>query len=137
MIVAFHEQVSLVTESQVAPIKWYGEKCDDVDGEWLVRGDTTSAGLTETWMYRALVDTVPSHGTYSYEAVGAIAGGTFTKNGSGRASIAEGPDGSVILTLDGTTVTGKITAGGTTQSVSLPIASLEFTWNASPDSGCP
>ncbi len=126
----------LVTESHVDPIEWYGDKCDDVDGEWLVRGQTASGGLIETWIYDAIVDPKTFQETYKYEALGSIPGGTFRKNGSGRASTAAQPDGSVVLKLDGTVVTGTITAAGTTQTVSLPVPAAEFTWKRATGSQC-
>lgn len=126
----------LVTESKVPPIDWYGERCEDTDSEWLIRGETASAGFNETWMYRAVINAPNLSGIYKYEALGSIASGTLTKNGEGVASIAKLPDGSVVLTLGATNVTGTITASGTTQTVTLPVPATAFTWKPATGTQC-
>lgn len=127
---------ALVTESRVEPMIWHGQRLDPLDDEWLIEGEATAAGYSETWLYRAVIDPTTKQGTYSYEAIGSIAGGTLTKNGTGVASVAMQPDGSAILTLGGTNVRGQITAGGTTQTVTVEIPETAFTWTLAGTGQC-
>ena len=126
----------LVTTSTVDPITWYGERCDPLDPEWLVTGETAAEGYTETWTYRAEIDPVTHLGTYEYDAKGEIAGGSLTKKGAGTASVLEA-DGTAILKVDDISVTGVITAGGTTQTVTLPVPGTEFVFRPAPREDCP
>jgi hypothetical protein len=126
----------LVTISTVEPIVWYGQRCDPVDPEWLVTGQTASAGYEELWSYTATIDPGTLQGTYVYEAHGEIAGGTITKTGTGGASVLES-DGTATLTVDAANVTGTIVAGGTTQTVMLPVPSTAFTFRPAPREDCP
>ncbi len=126
----------LVTISTVEPITWYGERCEPLDPQWLVTGVTASEGYEETWSYTATIDPATLQGTYVYEAHGEIAGGTITKLGAGGASVLES-DGTATLTVDAANVTGTIVAGGTTQTVTLPVPSTAFTFRPAPREDCP
>ena len=126
----------LVTTSTVDPITWYGERCDPLDPEWIVTGSTASAGYEELWTYTATIDPETLQGAYLYEAHGEIAGGTITKKGAGSASVLES-DGTATLTVDAANVTGTIVAGGTTQTVTLPVPSTAFTFIPQPREDCP
>lgn len=126
----------LVTESIIEPMLWRGERRSSFDNEWLIQGEVTAAGYEETWLYRAVIDPRTKQGTYKYEAIGTIAGGTLTKNGEGVATIALQPDGSVLMTVSASNVRGVITAGGTKQSVDLPLPETAFTWKPVGSASC-
>lgn len=118
----------LVTESHVDPIEWYGERCEETETEWLIQGETAQAGYTEKFLYRAVIDPKSLTGTYKYEAIGSLAGGTTTKNGAGSASVVMNKDDSAVLFLDATYVKAVIVAAGTTQRVDLPLPTIAYTW---------
>jgi hypothetical protein len=109
-----------------------GLKCDDTDGEWLLRGviaGPLQSDLTDTVTIAAgsLV------GTFQSSTITVTSGIVATVNAHGRASIANQPDGSVIVTLDATTARG--TAGGEVVG-NLPFPALHFTWLPTTGSEC-
>jgi hypothetical protein len=118
----------LVTEGVTPPMTWRAEHRANPDNEWLVRGKTSSGGLDETWMYRAIIDPATNEGTYKYESIGSLASGTYTKNGTADATLTIQPDGSAITTFRAADVRGVITAGGTTQTVTMKVPAAVFTW---------
>jgi len=122
----------LKTVSTVDPITWYGERCDPTSPEWLVTGIIEGGGLEEKFSYRATIDPVTLDGTYDYLAEATIDGvGTTTKKGSARAYVTEA-DGAAILHVEEAMVTGVIVAGGTTQTVTLPVPGTEFVFSPAP-----
>ena len=58
-----------------------------------------------------------------------------TEKGSGKASIVKGADGSLTMTMAGTTVTSTAVGAGTVQSVTLAIPAMDFVWQ--PGGTCP
>ena len=129
-------ECALVTDGLTAPLLWHGERRNSLESEWLIQGESNTAGYQETFLYRAVIDPRTNAGTYKYEAIGSIGGGTITKNGHGVASVAMQPDGSAIMTMGGIDVTSTIVAAGTTQTVTLPIPATAFTWKPVKSASC-
>jgi len=117
--------------------KWVGKHCDEADADWTINAEVSTAGLRTTELYTAVIDPKTHKGTYSYESIGEIAGGTYTQNGKGVVTTAEQSDGTLLMSLSEILVRGVITAGGTTQSVTAPIPATAFTWKPAATAECP
>lgn len=105
-----------------------GQKCNGLDGDWLMQGVIKGGGLTQTVTFRIVIDGQTLHGTYSYKGITSLPSFTGTIDGTGPASIVVQADGSVLMSLGGTSARSTMTGAGTTATVTLPIPGWTFIW---------
>jgi hypothetical protein len=116
-----------------------GQKCGDLDGPWQIDGLISGDGLKTTSRWIATLDGTTLAGTYTFKSVGIVNTGygdlTTTETGTGKASMVAQADGSYLMTIAGTNVTSTVVGAGSTETVTLPIQALQFTWT--PGGTCP
>jgi len=136
-MVTYHKPSNWITESDAATSKWYGAKCDGLDGEWLIGGELSTSG-GEAFTFRAQMDGQTLQGTYKFEGIVEVQvpPGVVTKTGTGRASIEVQADGSVTMILGALQVTSTGVFSGYTDSVTLTLPGWEFIWAPAADIEC-
>lgn len=104
-----------------------GQKCDGLGGTWKLVATVNSSQIDSTATWLVTIDGTSLLGTYTYKSVTkSYPGIVTTESGNGKAGVAAQPDGTLKMTICGTTVIG--TADG--QSVAIPIPDQFFTWRA-------
>jgi hypothetical protein len=94
-----------------------GKKCDGIGGDWVI--DLVSEPLATTGTWVVTIDGNTLSGTYVWDALQKLDGGTATWHGTGRASIVVQPGVSVAMYFTGgtTKITARTSAGTSTQTV--------------------
>jgi hypothetical protein len=126
-------QVGWTLKSTLVDGALRGQKCDTIDGEWVIEGGISQPRMTNSVRWTVKIAENSREGTYKYSTSNAVTSpqGTViaTLDGEGHASVALQKDGTVIMTLDKTTGTGTTTAAGTTITMKkLGILAATFTW---------
>ena len=122
---------SWITEGHIAPTDFRGEKCNGLNGEWLIVGTIKGGGVTSSVRFSVTIDEKTLKGTYSYKSGTVTEISTGTVTGTGPASIVVQPDGSVVMTLGPTMATSTGTVAGHTETITLPLPGWGFTWTPS------
>ena len=112
------------------------QQCDGLDGIWRIVRTIKSAQIDSTTTYIATLNGTTLLGTYTYTSVTKSYPSIVTTGvGSGRASIVAQPDGTLKMTVFGTTITTTVVGAGGEVTVSVPIPDGNFSW--SPGGTCP
>jgi hypothetical protein len=106
-----------------------GQKCDGVDGPWHIEGRIKDSGLDQSITWVATIVGATMAGTYTYKSVSTTAGIVTTGTGVGAASLQALPDGTLKMTLAGTTIKQVVNGLGTEVTISVPIPDTPFTWS--------
>ena len=113
-----------------------GQKCDGLDGIWRIHGTIKGAQIDTTATWIATLNGVSLLGTYTYKSVTkSYPGAVTTQTRTGRASIVAHPDGTLTMTMFGTTITATVVGFDTKQTVSIAIPDGQFSW--APGGSCP
>lgn len=116
-----------------------GQKCGGLDGVWRIDGQLGDAQVKTTSTYIATLDGTTLVGTYTFKSVGTVDTGigliVTTQTGTGKVTAVKGADGTVTMTMAGTTVTGTAEGAGTAESVDVAIPPIDFVWQ--PGGTCP
>jgi hypothetical protein len=114
-----------------------GVKCGAIEGEWTVSGHEILSVLDVTTLWNITINEATLAGTYKHEKIQTSKTTVTTANASGNASIVNGTDGSVLMTLDAAPIKlhTKTAYGGVT--VMIPGAGRTFLWEVGTKDTCP
>jgi hypothetical protein len=113
-----------------------GQKCGGLGGVWKIVGTIKTDQIDSTTTTTATINGTTLVGTYTYKSVTkSFPSIVTTITASGRASIAAQPDGTLKMTIFGTTATSTAVGAGTQVTVSVPIPDGSYAWI--PGGTCP
>jgi hypothetical protein len=113
-----------------------GQKCGGLDGVWRIVGTIKGDQIDQTTTVIATINGTTLVGTYTYKSVTKSYPSIVTTIvANGHASITAQPDGTLKMTIFGTTATSTAVGAGTEVTVSVPIPDGSYSW--SPGGTCP
>jgi hypothetical protein len=125
------------SEHLEGPDTYHGLKCHGLGGAWVIKGKDTGGGLTQDSTFTVTIDGTSLDGVYDYHAIQVFASGNGDLHGTGDATIAFLPDGSVAMDLGETKVTSTVSAGGGTATSVLTLPGWTFLWLPVKGNECP
>jgi hypothetical protein len=138
LTIEWHEEGSHVIDGARNGSQVHGQKCDGIDGQWVVDGTYSRSGFDGTQQWVITLSEASMTGTFTYtdHQVGVQVGVTITTEGSAEGTVTASIDeeDNVLMHLTETrhTFRSSTSVGGQGADQNAPLADYDFAWEPAP-----